>query len=57
MTDHRHLIYGRVNNALQVGWCECGATYSIPKEKWGPPKYTEGTIRAAQWRPEASDAQ
>lgn len=56
MPEHdRHLIFGRVNNALQVGWCECGATYSIPREKWGPPKYTEGILRAAQWRPEASE--
>ena len=51
-TEHHHLVHGRLNNALQVGWCNCGATYSLKTEKWGPPKYTEGVVRAANWKGE-----
>ena len=50
--EHRHLVEGRVNEALQAAWCRCGAVWSMKREKWEPPKYTEGLTRAQNWRPE-----
>lgn len=50
MNEHRHWVEGKVSKALQVGWCRCGATYSMKTEKWGPPRYLEGTVRATNWK-------
>ena len=55
MSEHRHLVKGEVNNALQVAWCRCGAVYRLTTEKWEPPKYTEGLARAQSWRPEEDE--
>ena len=50
MTHTRHLVHGQPSAALQVAWCRCGAVYDLRRETWGPPKHTEGVIRAANWR-------
>lgn len=48
--DHRHYVEGKVSEALQAGWCRCGWVWDMKRERWTPPKYTEGLVRAANWK-------
>ena len=50
--EHHHLVYGRINEALQAAWCNCGQVWNMKTEKWEPPRYLEGTTRRANWRGE-----
>lgn len=56
MTDHRHLIKGRVSEVLALGWCECGEEYLIEKDRWREPRTAEGRMRRFRWIPEEAES-
>lgn len=49
MEAHRHLVHGRIFEALALALCECGEELQLERNKWRAPKTLEGKMRREKW--------